>query len=153
MTPMSIVRRFLVFQSLALWQGGFIFYAAIVVPVGTDVLGTFEQGRVTRHVTNSMNIVGVVTLAILAWDQWACSCRWARWGLWIVMAGTLAALAWLRVRVESSVDFSSVGGFSDYGAFYFWHRVYLCVSAVQWVAGLAYVGLLVRQWSATRPSC
>ena len=68
---MSLVRRFLVIQALLLWQGGFLFYAAVVVPTGTEVLGSFEQGRVTRHVTNSMNVIGAVTLIILAWDQLA----------------------------------------------------------------------------------
>ena len=46
-----------------LWQGGFLFYAAVVVPTGTEVLGSFEQGRVTRHVTDWLNGIGAVTLS------------------------------------------------------------------------------------------
>ena len=54
---MTILRRFFVLQSLMLWQGGFLFYAAVVVPIGTDVLGgSFEQGRITRFVTEQMNV-------------------------------------------------------------------------------------------------
>ena len=36
---MTAVRRFLVFQTLLLWQGGFLFYTAVVVTIGTQVLG------------------------------------------------------------------------------------------------------------------
>ena len=48
---MVVVRRFVVVQALLLWQGGFLFYAAIVVPVGTDELGSaFAQGKITARV-------------------------------------------------------------------------------------------------------
>jgi hypothetical protein len=149
---MSAVRRFLVFQALALWQGGFLFYAAFVIPTGTEVLGSFEQGRVTRHVTNSMNVIGAATLAILAWDQCFSGFRRLRWSLWVGMAGTLAALVWLHVLVEGLVDFSPSGRISDYPAFYSWHRAYLFVSTAQWVLGLVYVAALIRDWDKSPPS-
>ena len=140
---MSLVRRFLVIQALLLWQGGFLFYAAVVVPTGTELLGSFEQGRVTRHVTNSMNLIGAVTLIILAWDQFATGdsnrSRRARWVLWAVMAIGLVALVILHPRIESYVNFGPGGHVSDYPAFYVWHRVYLYVATTQWVAGLIYV--------------
>ena len=44
--------------------------------------------------------------------------------------------------------FGAEGRVRDYGAFYFWHRVYLYVASAQWVAGLVYVGLLLRAWGA-----
>ena len=34
---MRILRRYLVVIALMFWQGGFTFYAAVVVPVGTAV--------------------------------------------------------------------------------------------------------------------
>lgn len=146
---MQLLRRFLVVQALMLWQGGFLFYAAVVVPTGTDVLGSFEQGRVTRHVTDWMNVIGAITLAILAWDQ-LCSPppRRTRWAIWTILAVGLAMLALLHPRIESYVDFSATGGISDYPAFYFWHRVYLYVASAQWFVGLTYVAILLRSWSA-----
>ena len=49
MTPL---RRFLVVQALLLWQGGFLFYAAFVVPAGTEVLGSAAaQGAITVRAT------------------------------------------------------------------------------------------------------
>jgi hypothetical protein len=151
---MPLFRRFLVVQALLLWQGGFLFYAAVVVPIGTDTLGPFAQGRVTRHVTDVMNLIGAIALVVLAWDQWAnvASARYrrARWALWGVLATTLAGLAVLHAAVGRHVDFGSDGRVTDYPAFYLWHRVYLYVSTLQWVAGLAYTAIMLRAWIVSR---
>jgi hypothetical protein len=146
---MQLLRRFLVVQALMLWQGGFLFYAAVVVPMGTDVLGSFEQGRVTRHVTDWMNVIGAITLAILAWDQIGSSTlRRTRWAMWAILAMGLVMLAVLHPRIESYVDFSATGGISDYPAFYLWHRVYLYVTSTQWFVSLLYVAVMLRAWAA-----
>jgi hypothetical protein len=115
---MSTLRRFLVIQALLLWQGGFLFYAAVVVPVGTDVIGSFGQGMVTRHVTDWMNAIGAVAVALLAWDQWADGgapgYRRARWGLWAVLVGSLLGLALVHLRIEPYVD--STMGYHEFYA-------------------------------------
>lgn len=142
---MTLLRRFLVVQALLVWQGGFFFYAAVVVPLGTDLHGSFKQGQLTRHVTDGMNAIGIITVAILAWDQWANGesrrCRIARWGLWAVLAGGLPVLAYLHGRIEPFIDSTM-----DYPDFYLWHRVYLYVATAQWVASLAYVVAMLRAW-------
>ena len=49
-----LIRQFLVMSAVALWLGGFTFYALVVVPTGTDVLGgSVEQGFVTQAVTRN----------------------------------------------------------------------------------------------------
>ena len=146
---MPTIRRFIVLQCLLLWQGGFFFYAAVVVPIGTDVLGPFAQGSVTRHVTQMLNWIGFAAILVLAWDQFSNkhgSKR--RWWLWAAMSIALLALVVLHPIVESRVDFGTTTGFRDYPSFYLWHRVYLYVSAVQWLAGLAYMVFLIRDWRA-----
>lgn len=143
----EIFCRFVVLQALMLWQGGFLFYAVFVVPTGTEVLGSFQQGRVTREVTLSMNLIGVATLLFLAWDQFqTAGKRRARWIVWTVLVTTLAAQFICHFQVERFVDFTREGRIEDYPAFYFWHRVYLCVAAVQWTAGLACVLLTLMAW-------
>jgi hypothetical protein len=143
---MSTLRRFLVIQALLVWQGGFFFYAAVVIPIGTEIHGSLGQGTVTRHVTDWMNLIGAAAAVILAWDQWANGdarwCRRVRWGLWMVLAGGLVALAVLHPRVEQYLDSTM-----DYRTFYFWHRVYLGVATAQWVTGLAYVVVMLRAWA------
>lgn len=148
---MQLLRRFVVIQALMLWQGGFLFYAAVVVPSGTEVLGSFQQGRVTRHVTNTMNVIGAATIVILAWDQCRTSfCRRTRWTLWSILAIALAMLAVLHPRIESNVDFSASGQIADYAGFYFWHRLYLYVAATQWIMGLVYVAVTLQAWASKR---
>ena len=129
-----------------LWQGGFLFYAAVVVPTGTQVFSSFGQGMVTRHVTDWLNGIGAAAVAILAWDQWANGDSRGparvRWGLWAVLAGSLAGLALVHLRLEPHVD-----SVMDLREFYAWHRVYLIAAAAQWVAGLAYVAVMLRAWA------
>lgn len=145
-----LLRRFLVVQMLMLWQGGFLFYASFVVPTGTEVLGnSFEQGRITRHVSMSMNWVGLVALAVFAWD--ILRCRSARapglclWGSWLVMALGLAALFAIHPRLLELVDFST-STFEDRGRFRFWHRTYLWICTFQWLAGLIYTVATLTAW-------
>lgn len=130
----ALLRRFLVLHALLIWQGGFVFYAGVVVPIGTEVFGSFEQGRVTREVTHVLNHIGVVALALFAWDHLAERRRWS-WLWWGLMAGGLVGLWWLHPRIERQIDFDS-GTILDYGTFYFWHRVYLYTASVTWLASM-----------------
>jgi len=134
-----------------LWQGGFLFYAVFVVPTGTALLGSFQQGRVTREVTLSMNLIGVAALLLLAWDQCrSAGIRRARWIIWIFLVTTLAAQFVCHFQVERFVDFTREGRVEEYPAFYFWHRVYLCLAAAHWLAGLACVLLTLMAWRTDR---
>ncbi len=136
-----------------LWQGGFFFYAVFVVPTGTEVLGSFQQGRVTREVTLSLNLIGVATLLLIAWDQFQTSAmRRARWIIWVFLVSTLAAQFVCHLQVERFVDFTRDGRIEDYPAFYFWHRVYLCLAAAQWLAGLACMLLTLMAWRTDTPT-
>ena len=43
---MTLTRRMVLLITLMFWQGGFMFYGAVVVPVGAEVLGSHRaQGR------------------------------------------------------------------------------------------------------------
>lgn len=95
---LTILRRFLAVVVLMFWQGGFTFYAAVVVPVGQRVLGShLEQGFITREVTWYLNIAGAVAMAFLALELRASGCPRQlqlrlRWGIWACMATVLLAL-------------------------------------------------------------
>lgn len=61
----GLVRRLLLLWALMFWQGGFMFYGGVVVPVGSRILGSdLEQGWITRSVTNYLNVAGAVALAL-----------------------------------------------------------------------------------------
>jgi len=150
---LQLLRRFGVVAALMFWQGGFTFYAAVVIPLGADALGGhLEQGFITRRVSNYFNLAGAVALPILAWDVAASSdtVRWRRrlrWSLWGVLLATLAGLLWLHVRLDALLD-ADQHLILDQEAFRTQHRLYLNISTVQWVAGLAALALCLGAWRA-----
>src|SRR5215472_15902231 len=94
-----LLRRFLVLAVLFFWQGGFTFYASVVVPVAQHELGHRRQGFVTRQVTVYLNIAGAIALAVLLGDLLttrATAGRRGRWLLWAGMLVCLLVLFWLH---------------------------------------------------------
>ena len=152
---MTTLRRFLVFQAFAVWQGGFLFYSAVVVPVGTEVLGSPGlQGEITRPVTDWLNLLGAVWAAVFLWelladrdpDRRRRRRRWAGWGL---VVGLLVALAVLHLKLDTLFD--ADGRRTDRVAFRRWHVAYLWVSTAHWALGLGLAWLTVRAWGDPRP--
>ncbi len=146
-------RRYLALAALFFWQGGFTFYAAVVVPVGQDVLGThFEQGLITRGVTVYLNLAGAVALLPLVWDAVGTrdSSAWRRrlrLLLWLGMAAALVALYRLHPLVDQYLELDS-HNLTDRRAFRHYHRLYLWVSTVQWGFALVYLLLTLLAWRA-----
>jgi hypothetical protein len=147
---MRLFRRFLVLAALMFWQGGFTFYAAVVVPVGQQVLGApGDQGFITRQVTDYLNLSGGVALLALAWDAaanrergWRCHLRW---GCWVGMVVTLGVLCWLHVRLDGLLS-PEAFRILDRQAFYPLHRLYLWISTLQWACALGFAGLTLWVW-------
>jgi hypothetical protein len=148
---MASLRRYLVLLTLLFWQGGFTFYAAVVVPIGAEVLGSAEaQGWVTRRVTDWLNLSGLAAVAVLSWDVAACRdpdarrrrLRWLALGL---LAATLAVLFGLHPRLDALLDVSQ-GRIRDRPAFHGLHRWYLWVSTLQWACGLLALWWTHRAW-------
>jgi hypothetical protein len=146
-----LLRRLLVVSALMFWQGGFTFYAAVVVPVGQEVLGThFKQGRITRRVTVYLNLAGAVVLLPLAWDAAVSAARSALWRRlrWLVLGGMAAGLAllfWLHPQLDELIDLQA-GYIPERQAFRTGHRWYLWISTVQWGLGIVYTLLMLHAW-------
>jgi hypothetical protein len=147
-----LARRFSVLAALMFWQGGFTFYAAIVVPIGTDVLGSAaEQARVTRLVALNLNIVAAISLVLLAWDIVATRSRrslyWSRWLLWLGMAICLMILLFVYPQLDRL--FHGEEAFldrADRATFKPLHRFYLWVTTTQWSCALLFVLLTLESW-------
>lgn len=145
------LRRFLVFQAFLLWQGGFLFYTSVVVPVGTDVLGSaFVQGLVTQRVTDWMNLFGLVWALLFAWDVAATHDpnrrrTRARWLGWAVSAALLAALFWLHTILDAHIDLDR-DTLRDRTTFRNWHIAYLWVVTAHWALALALAWLTLQAW-------
>jgi hypothetical protein len=146
-----LLRRFLVIAALMFWQGGFTFYAAVVVPTGQQVLGShFEQGLITRQVTYWLNITGGVALVMLAGELLTGRTpgrprlRWATLAFLVITLGVLVAL---HQRLDSLLEWAeSTGSGLDREAFRPLHRLYLWVSTAQWAGAVLFAGLTLRAW-------
>src|SRR6476469_7728720 len=97
----SRLYRFISLAALALWMGGFTFYALFVIPTGNHLLGSIEQGLVTQQVTQWMNLLGVVSLLILLPGAWQSRLLATSW---LVMTAALAVLCWLHPRLDALID-------------------------------------------------
>jgi hypothetical protein len=150
---LTVPRRFLVLAALMFWQGGFTFYASVVVPIGQEVLGSHTaQGFITREVTQYLNLSGAVALLVLGLELLAgrhesCWGRRVRRLSWLGMAATLAALAWLHPHLDALLDVDTQEirrGMRP--TFRGGHRWYLWLSTFQWGFALLYAWLTLRAW-------
>jgi len=145
------VRRYVVLLALLFWQGGFTFYSAVVVPIGTEILGSAEeQGWITRRVTKYLNLAGAIAVAALGWDIAVggdpnARRRQLRWLAWCVLAVTLILLVWLHVRLEAFLDLER-SRIINRRSFRSLHKSYLWISTVQWGCALAILFLTLRAW-------
>lgn len=148
-----LVRRSLVLAALMFWQGGFTFYAAVVVPIGQEILGSHrKQGFITQPVTNYLNLAGGVALVLLFWDAAVSRERTGRWRRvrWLALAGmgaALVALVWLHLRMDEMLD-PEVQEIVYPSAFRRTHKWYLWISTIQWGLGVVFAVLTVWAWRA-----
>jgi hypothetical protein len=151
MRIMTLVRRWLLLWALLFWQGGFMFYGGVVVPVGSAVLGSERaQGFITRSVTNYLNLAGAVALAVWGWDLTAMPGtstrgRRFRWAIWAGLVLSLVVLIWLHPRLdELLVPQGAI--VLDQHRFRSLHERYLIVSTVQWAGCLLLTALTIWAW-------
>ena len=146
MSRLARARHVLAILLLAVWWGGFTFYALVVVPTGHRILhSNVRQGFITQSVTNQLNGLGAVTLGVLAWQTLALRREDTvrrRFRIatvsWMVLAITLGALFWLHPYLDVLLDPAN-RSVTDEDHFYEWHRWYLIIASVQWLAGLVHL--------------
>ena len=148
-----LLRRFLVVQLLLLWQGGFLFYVAVVVPTGTRVLGSAAaQGMITAQVTDVLNVIGAVGLAVVALDlalarDPAWRRTYARWWCWGIVFACQGLLFVFHQLLDAFMDPGRTQVVIN-PPFYPVHRMYLWASTVQWFACLVLTWLSIWAWRA-----
>ncbi len=148
---MRMVRRCLLLWALMFWQGGFMFYGGVVVPVGSGILGSdLEQGWITRSVTNYLNAAGAVALAVWGWELLAepgssRGGRRLRWLSWCLLVLALGTLAWVHLRLDELLDLEQ-SIIIDRRRFRSLHRWYLAVSTAQWLGCITLSAMTIRAW-------
>jgi hypothetical protein len=148
---LTLARRWVLLWALMFWQGGFMFYGGVVVPVGAAVLGSDqEQGFITRSVTNYLNVAGAVALALWGWDLASGRGRSPgghrlRWAIWAALVLLLGLLVWLHPQLDQLLD-AEATLVLDRPHFRALHRRYLMISTAQWAGCLLLSALTIWTW-------
>ncbi len=149
--------------AFATWWGGFTFYASVVVPVGSEILGSSRtQGFITQVVTHWLNFAAALTISMMAIDLWINryplkkTYLFLESGIVVGLLTCLATLVYLHPKLDELIDLSREMIF-DEGKFYQIHRVYLWISSAQWALGVLWLACFVtrltnaKQNSSTEP--
>lgn len=142
-------QRYLLIQTLAIAFGGFLLYAAIVVPAATEVIGSTTQGFVTQRVTNSLNFLSAFAAIMLTWDFVAFRQGRSSKSNLVLISTTICigvctlALASLHLRLDSMLD-GADRTVRDSNGFYAMHRIYLWIATLQWLASLLATWIVIQ---------
>ncbi len=131
-TRQHVVKSLLLLVLWSAWWGGLTFYAIVVVPIGTEVLGSVEQGFVTQQVTHWHNaLTGLMSLTLLVKAYFEPSRT-----LWFIAAAltalTIGLVLW-HARLTGMMNFEQQ---TVPGGFYDEHVVYLWITAAEWFLGI-----------------
>jgi hypothetical protein len=116
----------------AIWWGGISFYSIFVIPIGTEMIGSVEQGFVTQRVAGWHNFLTSIMIVGLAIEAFRKPGRLI-WSLVVTL--TLADVALLLLHRELTGSM----GFEEHSipeSFYARHAMYLWITALEWLAGL-----------------
>ena len=128
----------------SIWWGGLTFYAAAVVPIGTELLGSIDQGFITQRVTRWHNfLAGLLCISLLY------IARRDHNRILLILSSilglvALALVSW-HIRLTSLMDFDSQ---IVPKGFYREHAVYLWLTTLEWICGL----IVPIFWSRPRAS-
>jgi hypothetical protein len=147
-----MIRRYVVMLVMAMWMGGFTFYALIVIPTAEAVLGSERQtGFITQQVTRWLNLIGLVALLTLLWNvrsSWKSKYPRLRLGLllcWTLMFLAQAGLFITHPFMDKLLD-PQTRAIHGHGQFANLHQIYLTFATTQWIAALSYIWIAFNLW-------
>ena len=144
--------RFLFLVSLLFWQGGFMFYGGVVVPVGGAILGSeTEQGFITQSVTNYLNLAGAVCLLFWLAELWTsrkAGLLKIEWAFWLLNAFSMAVLVIAHHIMDQTLN-SANSSITNPKTFDQLHKVYIGTSSIQWALSRCMLLLMLLRWGRT----
>ena len=146
---MNFIRYYLLLLAIAFSFGGFTFYAAVVIPIASDVFDSTSQGFVTQKVTHVINAASCVSLFLLTWDGVALREIRSRktnriyFALLVIYSVCLVSLLVLHPRLDAMIDRGSMS-VDEPERFYVHHQAYLWLSTVQWVTTFGLVWIVAK---------
>lgn len=134
--------------TFAAWFGGFTFYTSVVIPIGTDILGSARaQGEITQRVTFWLNLICLVAGSLMLAEHFVRPTASRRWNLVPVLGILLVAcvLIWLKTKLDGLIEPTSQSiRVIDRDRFYSIHRYYLWLSTLQWGFGWSWLYLFTK---------
>ena len=134
------------------WFGGLTFYIAVVVPLGSRVIGSDVQGEITAEVTFYLNLLAMLAAACVAIEARSPDRnRFPKttWSLAATIAAITVGLIVLRAvmltRMPGAVMPVSDTLAEQRWSFYSLHRVDLWLTTLHWIWGVAISGLRVTR--------
>ena len=132
--------RLLLLLVWATWWGGIFFYAIVVVPIGSEAIGSVEQGFLTQQVSRMHNGLSIAFLLCLVIE--AIRMRSVSVGVIVTtLAFNLLLLHVWHLHLTHAMNFEDR---SVPVAFYKQHAVYLWLFAAQWFQGILVPALIFR---------
>ncbi|HEY3969575.1 MAG TPA: hypothetical protein VGM05_33790 [Planctomycetaceae bacterium] len=129
---LATARKLLLLLAWGLWWGGLCFYAVVVVPIGTETIGSVEQGFITQQVTWWHNLVTGLFLAGLTAE----ACR--RRSRMLILASSVLGI----IEISLILWHAHLTGMMDFPNqavppnFYGEHAIYLWITAAEWGLGI-----------------
>ena len=137
---MKTLWSMLLMLTFAAWWGGLTFYSVAVVPIGSEQIGTSQQGFITQQVTFQHNLLLVVMTGLLLIEAWQRRRLWL--GVLVVALALVgAALFFQHAHLTNLMDFNSR---TVPSTFYSQHAIYLWLTAAEWAIGIALAFHIVR---------
>ena len=154
----KILFRSVLMATFAVWFGGFTFYTSIVVPIGTEVLGSGQtQGFITQQVTHWLNHVSLIAIllclvACLVERKQRSRLKNTILGIVIsLLFFTWLGLTYLHPVMDGMIEIAETDVFdniiSDPEYFYQLHRIYLWTSTIQWVFAWIWLFMTIADWT------
>lgn len=120
-----------------IWWGGLSFYAMVVVPIGSDVIGSTQQGFITQRVTQWHNAISCLFMVLLLVEAYRRrSLALSLCGL-LLLASNVGLIVWHRRLTSLMFQSPSIPE-----TFYDQHAVYLWITTIEWGIGLLTLCLL-----------
>lgn len=147
-----LIERTLVVLAGALWLGGLTFYAAVVIPLAHEVLGSHTTvGFITRRVTVWINLLAALALLVFlinlrsTRDYQGRGLRRLVWTTWGVMVVVQTGLFVLHPRLDRLLNVPAMEILQP-TQFYSLHQVYLIGTTLQLPAGLLLLVGMLTIW-------
>ena len=146
----AVIRRMILLVSLMFWQGGFMFYGGVVVPVGGRILESeTQQGFITQSVTDYLNLAGALCLSLWLenlFHERRTGVSKLEWGLWGFAACSLVVLVVVHGFMDQNLGLEPARVLNP-RSFDRSHKVYIGTSSLQWLACLAMLFLAILRWN------